>query len=217
NFMLTEGDEYNETIPNPKDVERTVKEIEEARLQADIVIVSVHAHEMKGADSQVAAEFVERFAKACIDAGASVVIGHGPHELRGIEVYKGGVIFYSLGNFIFQTETVERQPFDAFHGKNLPIDTKIGAYMNHRSKNGTKGYIVQENIWRSILPSWEVEDGKVKNVVLYPIDLAQKGTRSQRGIPSLSGSEETLKHIQKLSEPYGTKIEIKDGKGYLVL
>ena len=215
NFMLTDGEEYNETIPNAKDVERTVKEIEEARRQADIVIVSVHVHEMKGADSQVAAEFVERFAKACIDAGASAVIGHGPHELRGIEVYKGGLIFYSLGNFIFQTETVERQPFDAFHGKNLPIDTKIGAYMDHRSKNGTKGYIVQENIWRSILPSWEVEDGKIKNVVLYPIDLAQKGTRSQRGIPSLSGSEDTLKHIQNLSEPFGTKIEIRDGKGYL--
>lgn len=74
---------------------------------------------------------------------------------------------------------------------------------------------VQENIWRSILPSWEVEDGKIKNVVLYPIDLAQKGTRSQRGIPSLSGSEDTLKHIQNLSEPFGTKIEIRDGKGYL--
>lgn len=92
---------------------------------------------------------------------------------------------------------------------------KIGAYMEHRSKNGTKGYIVQEDIWRAVLPSWEVVNGKIENVILYPIDLAQKGRCSQRGIPSLSGSEETLKHIQELSKPYGTQIVIQNGKGYV--
>lgn len=40
-------------------------------------------------------------AHAAIDAGAKLVIGHHPHVLQGIEVYKGGVIAYSLGNFIF--------------------------------------------------------------------------------------------------------------------
>lgn len=59
NFMLTNGPEYNETSPNPKDLTRTVEEIKEARRQADFVLVSVHAHEMKGADSKVAAQFVE--------------------------------------------------------------------------------------------------------------------------------------------------------------
>lgn len=59
NFMLTDDPEYNETSPNPKDLARTVEEIKEARRQADIVLVSVHAHEMKGADSKVAAQFVE--------------------------------------------------------------------------------------------------------------------------------------------------------------
>ena len=215
NFVQTDGEEFNETIPNAFDMERTLAEIDEARRQADIVIVSVHAHEMKGADSTRAAQFVETFARKCIDAGASAIIGHGPHELRGIEVYNGGLIFYSLGNFIFQTETVALQPHDAFYYKRMPLDTKIGVYMDHRSKNGTKGYIVQENIWRAILPSWTVENGKIKDVVLYPIDLAQKGTRSQRGIPKLSGSEATLEHLQKISEPYGTKIEIRDGKGYI--
>lgn len=185
----------------------------EARRQADIVLVSVHAHEMKGTDSTVAAQFVETFARECIDAGASAVIGHGPHELRGIEVYHGGLIFYSLGNFIFQTETVALQPYDAFIGKNLPVDTKIGEYMDRRSNNGTKGYIVQENIWRAVLPSWTVEDGKIKDARLYPIDLAQKGTRSQRGTPKLSHDNATLEHIRKLSEPYGTVIDIKNGVG----
>jgi hypothetical protein len=43
---------------------------------------------------------VLRFARACVDAGASMVIGHGPHVLRALEVYKGKLIAYSLGNFL---------------------------------------------------------------------------------------------------------------------
>lgn len=39
-----------------------------------------------------------------IDAAADVVVGHGPHVLRGIEVYKGRPIFYSLANFIFEND-----------------------------------------------------------------------------------------------------------------
>ncbi len=213
NFVLTDGPEYNETIPHPKDLERTLREIEEACRQADLVVVSLHAHEMKGADTRVVAQFVETFARACIDAGACAVIGHGPHELRGIEVYKKGVIFYSLGNFIFETETVAQQPYDAFFCKNLPVDTKIGAYMDNRSQNGTKGYIVQEDIWRAVVPSWTVEDGRVTEVRLHPIDLAQKGTRSQRGIPKLSKSASALEHLAALSAPYGTVIDIVDGIG----
>jgi poly-gamma-glutamate capsule biosynthesis protein CapA/YwtB (metallophosphatase superfamily) len=42
---------------------------------------------------------LRRFARAVIDAGADIVIGHGPHVLRGMEVYKGRLIAYSLGNF----------------------------------------------------------------------------------------------------------------------
>jgi poly-gamma-glutamate capsule biosynthesis protein CapA/YwtB (metallophosphatase superfamily) len=39
------------------------------------------------------------FARAVVDAGADVVIGHGPHVLRGLELYKGRLVAYSLGNF----------------------------------------------------------------------------------------------------------------------
>jgi poly-gamma-glutamate synthesis protein (capsule biosynthesis protein) len=43
-------------------------------------------------------------ARLCIDAGASVFAGHGAPLLQGIEFHKGAPIFYSLGNFVFQTE-----------------------------------------------------------------------------------------------------------------
>jgi hypothetical protein len=41
-------------------------------------------------------------ARAAVDAGADVILGHGPHLVNGIEFYKSKPIFYSIGNFAFQ-------------------------------------------------------------------------------------------------------------------
>jgi poly-gamma-glutamate synthesis protein (capsule biosynthesis protein) len=46
----------------------------------------------------------QSLARACVDAGASVLVGHHPHCLQGIEVREGRVIFYSLGNFNFMCD-----------------------------------------------------------------------------------------------------------------
>lgn len=75
----------------------------------DIVIVSMHAGGEAGdvlrvpfATEEYRGENrgdVARFARAAVDAGADLVIGHGPHVPRGMEVYRGRLIAYSLGNF----------------------------------------------------------------------------------------------------------------------
>ena len=62
-----------------------------------------------------------------------------------------------------------------------------------------------------------MEDGKVTQVQLHPISLGQHLPRSQKGVPVLTGDEEVLRYLQKLSEPYGTKINIKDGMGTIDL
>jgi len=204
-----------DSFPNEQDMQRIEAEIREARLQADVVLVSIHSHEYDGDSPNVPAKFLETFSRRCIDAGAQVIIGHGPHELQGIEVYKGGVIFYSIGNFIFQTETVAVQPWDAYANRKLPLDMKVGAYMNERSKNGTAGYSVLPEIWNAVMAAWTMEDGEVTEVQLYPVELGQNLPRSQKGVPVMNGSEETLRYLQSLSDPYGTKIEIKDGMGII--
>ncbi len=48
----------------------------------------------------------QRVARHLIDAGADVIVGHHPHVVQGIEKYKNGVIFYSLGNFNFVTSSI---------------------------------------------------------------------------------------------------------------
>ncbi|HWQ08411.1 MAG TPA: CapA family protein [Holophaga sp.] len=75
----------------------------------DLVIVSMHAgaegdkalHVPKAKEFFLGADRgdVYAFAHAVIEAGADLVLGHGPHVLRGMEVYKGRLIAYSLGNF----------------------------------------------------------------------------------------------------------------------
>jgi len=75
-----------------------------AAAQADIVIVSLHAgleYQELPSDLQVAV------AHAAIDAGARLALGHHPHVLQGIERYGGGLIIYSLGNFIFDFDSMD--------------------------------------------------------------------------------------------------------------
>ncbi len=76
-----------ETV-NAADEARILREIRNATRQADYVIVTSHSHE-PGNDSEVPPPWMVAFTKKCIDAGATTYIVHGPHQLRGIEIYKG--------------------------------------------------------------------------------------------------------------------------------
>ena len=77
--------------------------------RADVVVVQVHmgaegsemGHVRPGTEIFYSENRGDpmKFSRAVIDAGADVVVGHGPHVLRGMEFYKGKLIAYSLGNF----------------------------------------------------------------------------------------------------------------------
>lgn len=72
--------------------------IRAVRDQADYVIVSFHWSRETLRDVHPVARAI---AHRTIDAGADVIIGHHPHVPQGVEVYHGGIVLYSLGNFIF--------------------------------------------------------------------------------------------------------------------
>ncbi len=79
-------------------------DVQAAKKQADHVIVSFHF----GDEYRTEPNLLQvSLARAAIDAGASVVLGHHPHVLQGIEEYRGGIIAYSLGNFIFDLDEVD--------------------------------------------------------------------------------------------------------------
>jgi poly-gamma-glutamate capsule biosynthesis protein CapA/YwtB (metallophosphatase superfamily) len=103
------GFAHNNLVPNVNDLENARRLVEAADKKADIVVVSFHG----GAEGTGAQHVPNRteifageargnlpaFAHTVIDAGADVVLGHGPHVMRGMELYKDRFIVYSLGNF----------------------------------------------------------------------------------------------------------------------
>lgn len=93
-----------------QDIEGAIALVETANAQADIVVVSFHAGK-EGTDATVTRDQDElfysenrgnvvRFSRAVIDHGADLVLGHGPHVPRAIELYNNKLIAYSLGNFL---------------------------------------------------------------------------------------------------------------------
>ena len=80
------------------DVGKMKEVVQKVSMEADIVVVSMHA----GNEYQIfPSSFQENFARNAIDAGADLVIGHHPHVVQTVEKYKEGYIIYSLGNFVF--------------------------------------------------------------------------------------------------------------------
>ncbi len=89
------------TTPDTDDLAALRNNIRSAKEQADVVIVSWHwgVSPATGGHNELIDYQIE-LGHECIDAGADVVVGHHPHALQGIEVYRGNAIFYSLGNFV---------------------------------------------------------------------------------------------------------------------
>jgi poly-gamma-glutamate synthesis protein (capsule biosynthesis protein) len=193
-----------------KDIAAIVRWIEEARGLSDLVLVSLHAHE-QGADKEIPAEFIPLFARQMIDAGADIVAGHGPHLLRGMEIYKGKPIFYSLGNFLGQNELVPKMPADAYERFRADPGLTPGQVYQKRTNNDQGGFPADRRFWESVLPELTYEAGVLKGIELIPISLGWKEARHRRGRPRLAGAEEgraILERFAALSKPFGTEIDV---------
>jgi poly-gamma-glutamate synthesis protein (capsule biosynthesis protein) len=201
------------TTPNAKDVAAMVRWVHEARGLADLVLVSLHAHEQLGA-KEVPAEFMGAFAREMIDAGADLVAGHGPHLLRGLELYKGKPIFYSLGNFIGQNELVAKIPADGYERFRAEPDLTPGQVYQKRTQGDEAGFPADRRYWESIVPTLSYEGGPngrmtLRSIELTPISLGWKEARHRRGRPRLAAVEEgsaILDRFAKLSRPFGTEL-----------
>jgi poly-gamma-glutamate capsule biosynthesis protein CapA/YwtB (metallophosphatase superfamily) len=80
------NDSARQASNNAEDVAAMVRWVKETRGLADLVLVSLHAHEQLGSKDSPA-EFIPAFAREMIDSGADLVVGHGPHLLRGLELW----------------------------------------------------------------------------------------------------------------------------------
>lgn len=133
----------------------------------------------------------------CTAAGDSMVIRRLPEDYPGLVemaafIRQGDVRFVNMETTIHNYET-------------------YGAAQS----GGTRGLCYDKRMYEAIIPYWEAEDGKLTKLTLMPIELNFDKGRSMGGWPRPKYDSGILERLAQMSEPYGTRIEIRDGLGYV--
>lgn len=198
------------TEPHAGDMAAIGRVVKSAATLSDLVIVSLHCHEA-GRDRSMPGDFIATFARAMIDAGADMFVGHGPHVLRGVEIYKGKPIFYSLANFIFQNETLTRFPADSYDEYGLDANAQPTDYLDRRYDNDRRSFPADRDYWDSVVATTSWDERRLVAVTLHPITLGFKQSRADRGRPVLAAPDDAkriLETIAERSKTFGTRLKI---------
>lgn len=203
------------SAPDATDTADILKWVKEARRQADWVLMSIHCHE-QDMDPEAPPAFLETFARACVDEGVDVFIGHGPHFARGLEIYNGKPILYGLGNFVFQNETYRWAPQDTYNAHGLGYDNTTADAWDSRTLGGTASFYSDPKYWRGLVAQPVFKGWKLQELRLHVTDLGYRQPRSRNGRPVLADvgtAASVLERVARLSKLYGTRIEVRDGVG----
>ncbi|MET4349895.1 CapA family protein [Bradyrhizobium sp. RT9a] len=206
---------------DPRDVSAILRNVRQGKQFADFCIATNHGHE-PGNWSQEPPDYEQSFAHRLIDAGADAYIAHGPHRLRGIEIYKGRPVFYSLGNFIMDDlrTPVGADMFDAY-GRDPRSHTDADVTVSEMSGGyRTDAGFSDPVFYDSIVTVGRFEKNQLIELRLYPIELGHSKRFANRGVPRLAPAPQAnviLERLKALSEPFGTRIAIENNTGIINL
>jgi poly-gamma-glutamate capsule biosynthesis protein CapA/YwtB (metallophosphatase superfamily) len=177
---------------DPADLAGILDSVRTARQHADVAILSLHAHETaSGApEDPTPADFLPALFHQAVDAGADIVVRHGPHTLCGIEIYQGKPIFFGMASLFMSIGGPDR----AFRGHHLPA-----AYDD------------------SVIAVVEYHDHHLVRIKLYPITIIREAT-SLLGAPqraAAADAQRILRTLQRESAVFGTRIRVEDGVGII--
>lgn len=214
------GDEFGiRTEAHQQDLAGNMASVRLAQGMSDLALVSIHAHE-QNEERWLPADFLVEFARAAVDNGADMVIGHGPHLLRGLEIYRGKPIFYSVGNFIFQPHLLQRHVVDDFETRGVEAHVSTSEFGTQAFWDESRGFPADHLYWETVLPICTFEDRELTELALHPISLGFGQPQTELGIPRLADAQlggQILDWMRELSEPFGTQIEVRDGVGHVRL
>ncbi|MBO0881920.1 MAG: CapA family protein, partial [Mycobacterium sp.] len=183
------------------------------------VIFSVHNHE-GGRSVDEPSEHIQALAHAVIDAGADVVIGHGPHVDRGIEIYQGKPIVYSLGNFIMQNDQVALMPQDSMLLWGLGHEHSAADLFDVRAASRHEDTSEPGPGWWSAVVEVVFSSRRLIELRLHPIQLGWGLPRPQTGRPMLAQgdiAQRAIDRFRKLSAPFGTEVQTDGNVGVIRL
>jgi poly-gamma-glutamate synthesis protein (capsule biosynthesis protein) len=206
------------TACNSEDLQRLEKAIYEAKSQCDYILVSIHSHQSKGAAKENVPDFLVEFAHKAIDMGAHAVIGHGPHLLRPMELYKQRPVFYSLGDFFLHNESFNYAAEDFFAKYGLTSDAPLCDVYRKRSRNYTCGLLTDRRMLEAVIPYFEFENDRLTRLELLPIELGFDQPRYRIGDPHICTDRGIIQRFAEMSAPYGTEITVNEaGIGIVTL
>nr|WP_246400817.1 CapA family protein [Jiangella mangrovi] len=130
---------YVHTSVVAADLDAACEVVEAAHASADLVVVAVHwgvPHGFAAPSYGLLAEYQRPAGHALVEAGAHLVVGHHPHELHPVERHRGGLIAYSVGNFIFHAWSdlagagtfpmrVPAAPYRSAFGSDVTLDSVV--------------------------------------------------------------------------------------------
>jgi poly-gamma-glutamate capsule biosynthesis protein CapA/YwtB (metallophosphatase superfamily) len=179
----------------PGDVARMEADIRAAKKDAHAVVVCLHWGIRY--IPKVLATYQTPVAHAAIDAGADVIIGHHPHTIKAVEVYKGKACFYSTGNFL----TTGNQGAD----KTSHAEWNLFWYERDPSSN----YGFPDHCREAVLPKLTFSTAGLETVSMHPVYI----NRQAQPVPVRTGDEGFEKVLTKLnwvSQEFGTEFVTAD-------
>jgi poly-gamma-glutamate synthesis protein (capsule biosynthesis protein) len=148
------------TWADPVYLQRLDEDIAASTGQTEVVVASFH-----WGLSQEVLQYMKEIAHRAIDAGADLVIGHGPHYSLAIEVYKGKPIFYGLGSFSFHTGHGGRQ-----HGDWLGMMARV-SWDRGRIARAALQFVRHDRLNRTVLRALGDEDAAFAEIERRSADL----------------------------------------------
>jgi poly-gamma-glutamate capsule biosynthesis protein CapA/YwtB (metallophosphatase superfamily) len=176
-----------------------LRSVSEAARNADIVVVSIHAHHQE--------RWLTEFAENAIEQGADIVFVQGPHEVRPVRFHLGKPILYSLGDFAYETAYIERFPAEAYERLELGDDASPGDLMREQRRRRVP-LEVRRSLFEGLVATVKFIDDHVSRISLVPIDL-QFDAAEERGRPRIATPElgrRIVEEVATLSRPPGVGI-----------
>lgn len=185
-------------LSSDRDLDANLAAIAEAAARADIVVVSIHAHDQ--------GRWLREFAGDAFDSGADVVFVHGPHEVRAVELRDGKPILYSLGDFVFETEAVAKFPAEIYERRGLGDDASPADML---AGGEGRRHLRMPEAFEGVVATLTFADRRGRKIRLLPVDLQFSGPSDRRGRPQVAAPEMGRRIVEKvaaLSRPLGTHV-----------
>jgi poly-gamma-glutamate capsule biosynthesis protein CapA/YwtB (metallophosphatase superfamily) len=189
-----------ETEVVKEDLQRACERVENAREEADLVVIHIHWGVPNGwcaAFQGPLADYQRPLGHALIDAGADLVLGHHPHVVHGVEHYKDGLIAYSLGHFLFHSMS---------EGREMELTNSYPPYNVASLKTGVAR--------QAVILELEVARNRMASVTFRPVRI------NAQGEPEFARDAEAnivLSRLAEYSSHMDTKVEVRDHEACVAL